>query len=75
MKSDKIVFGNLQGQDIYQFILENDNGMIVKLMNYGATITSIQVPGKNGKLVSVTCGFDKFESYFSEEYKNNSPYF
>lgn len=75
MKTDKILFGKHQGHDIYQFILENDNGMVIKLMNYGATITSIRVPGKEGKLVSIACGFDAFEDYFSEAYVNNAPYF
>jgi len=44
-------------------------------MNYGATITSITVPDNNGKPVSLASGFDKFEEYFSEEYRANSPYF
>jgi aldose 1-epimerase len=75
MKLNEIVFGKHQGQVIHQFILENKKGMIVKIMNYGATITSIQVPGDNGKLVSIACGFDKFEDYLSDEYRRNAPYF
>ena len=44
-------------------------------MNYGATITSIQVPGTDSFPVSLACGFDNFEGYFSKTYKDNSPYF
>jgi aldose 1-epimerase len=75
MKLSEIVLGKHQGKDIYQFILENNKGMIVKIMNYGATITSIQVPGDNAKLVSIACGFDKLEGYLSDEYRRNAPYF
>lgn len=75
MKSEKVVFGQYKGEDIYLFTLENDNGMVVKIMNYGATITSIEVPGPGGKPLSVACGFDRFEDYFSDDYTGNAPYF
>lgn len=68
-------FGEYEGIKIHQFVLENDNGMIVKLMDFGATITAIQVPDKKGGLTSLACGFDNFDDYFSEEYKSNAPYF
>lgn len=74
MKTAKSLFGNHQGEDVYLFELENDNGMKVKVMNYGAAITSIVVPSESGP-VELACGFDSFEGYFSEEYKNNAPYF
>lgn len=75
MKIEKHPFGKYGDITIHQFILENKNGMVVKIMDFGATITSITVPGKDGKPVSIVCGFDKFEDYFSEEYKANAPYF
>ena len=68
-------FGKYQNKEITLFTLENKNGMQVKIMNYGATITSISIPDKAGLPVSIVCGFDKFEDYFSEEYKVNAPYF
>ena len=75
MKLDKKHFGIHEGQDINLYIMENDHGMRVKIMNYGATITSVEVPGKNGSRHELTCGFDAFEGYFSEAYRNNAPYF
>ncbi|MFS4467924.1 aldose epimerase family protein [Maribacter sp. 2210JD10-5] len=62
-------------KSVYLYTLKNDNGMVIKLMNYGATITSIHIPDKNGKVEEIVCGFDTFESYFSKEYKTNAPYF
>ena len=75
MNVEENVFGNHSGQDIYQYTLKNQKGMIVKIMNFGVCITSIQVPGPDGLPVSVACGFDRFEDYLSEEYRSNSPYF
>jgi len=74
MKIEKIPFGEAQGQEVSQYILSNDR-MVVKMMTYGATINSIEVTDDKGDLVSIACGFDKLEDYFSEEYLANSPYF
>ena len=75
MKTEITIFGEYKGVKIFQYRLENDNGMVVKIMNYGATITSVTIPGKDGKPVSIACGFDRFEDYFADEYKTNAPYF
>ncbi|MFY0653523.1 MAG: galactose mutarotase [Cyclobacteriaceae bacterium] len=74
MQITKSKFGNLEGQEIDLYTLSNGNGMTVKITNYGATVTSIQVP-VNGGLREVACGFDTLDGYFSKEYKANAPYF
>jgi len=48
--------------------------MEVKVINYGATITSITLSMQN-ETKNLVCGFDNFSSYLSEAYKNNAPYF
>ncbi|MBR8534034.1 galactose mutarotase [Carboxylicivirga sediminis] len=75
MKSTTQLFGQFQNQDIHLYTLENDNGMLVKMMDFGATITSITIPGKDDKPVSIACGFDSFDEYFADVYKANAPYF
>ncbi len=75
MRSEKLKFGDLNGKSVYHYILENDNGMAVKIMDYGATITSVTVPANGSKRVDLVCGFDSLEGYFSDEYKANAPYF
>ena len=75
MKTVETNFGTLEGNQVQQYTLENDNGLRVKIMNYGATITSIIVPKKEGDPQEIACGFDTFKSYFSPEYKANAPYF
>ena len=38
------------------YTLNNDNGMTVKVTNYGAIITSIVVPDRDGEMADVALG-------------------
>ncbi|MBB6460363.1 aldose epimerase family protein [Flammeovirga kamogawensis] len=69
------LFGVYEGHKVHLYTLQNTNGMTVKIMTLGATITSIQVPNKNNELTEVACGFDQLDGYFSTAYKANAPYF
>ncbi len=75
MKTIETKFGELEGNQVQLYILENDNGMRVKITNYGATITSIEIPDKDGNPEEIVCGFNTFNSYFSPAYQANAPYF
>ena len=50
---------------IKEYALKNSNGMIVKITNYGATITSIVVPDRDGKMADVALGYNNVESYIN----------
>lgn len=52
--------------------LKNSQGMTVKVTNYGATVTSIMVPDRNGKLADVALGYNRVEDYMNAVDK---PYF
>jgi aldose 1-epimerase len=58
------------GPIVTRFTLVNKNGMTVKCIEYGAIITEILVPDKNGKFADVALGFDKLEDYLK-----GHPYF
>lgn len=73
MKIEKILFGQHQNEDVWQYILTND-AMSVKVITYGATISAIDVTNSTEK-VGLVCGFDTLEGYFGEEYLANAPYF
>ena len=76
MKITKANFGQLtNGQQVDLFTLSNDNQITVKITNYGGIITSIETPDKNGKPANVVCGFEKLETYLSDEYLGSYPYF
>ena len=68
-------FGYLGDKEVKQFILSNDNGIVVKIINYGGIITSIEMPDANGNPDNIVCGFDDLETYLSREYLGNYPYF
>lgn len=55
------------GAKVEEYTLKNKNGMIVKLMTLGATITEIGVPDKNGKIENVVLGFDKADDYLGPD--------
>lgn len=67
---DKGIYGNVDGQEVTQYTLKNDNGLIVKIINYGGIITEIHTPDKDGEIADITLGFDSLE-----EYIKSSPYF
>jgi len=48
-----------------QFNLKNAHGMEVRLASYGARITSIKVPDRNGAMADVVLGFNTVEPYRS----------
>lgn len=45
------------------FTLDNANGMVVKLMAFGGTIVSIEVPDRHGRVADVALGYDSIEGY------------
>ena len=57
-------FGKMaDGTSIKLFTLRNTNGMIAKVMTYGAILTQLQAPGRNGTLTNVVLGADNLEQY------------
>ena len=70
MKIESKTFGNIDGQEVLLYMLENKNGMKVDITNYGGIVTSIVVPDKNGAFENVTLGFDDLQSY-----QDGHPYF
>ncbi len=57
----KEIFGKHAGKEVYLLTLTNKAGNIIRLTNYGAKITWIEVPDRNGKKDNVTFGYDTFE--------------
>jgi aldose 1-epimerase len=66
----KDLFGIHNGKEVYLLTLTNKAGNVIKLTNFGARITWIEVPDKNGKKENVTFGYDTFD-----ETIKGDPYF
>src|SRR5215207_7158020 len=54
------------GQAVEIFTLTNKTGVEIKAISYGAIITSIRVPDRNGAMADVALGFDTLEGYLKE---------
>ena len=58
------LFGKLaDGREAYLFSVKNASGMTVQITNYGATVTSIYVPDRNGKFAEVALGYGSLDGY------------
>ena len=67
----KSSFGKLpDGTAVDLYTLENANGLVAKVTNYGAIITELHVPDRRGQLGDVVLGFDNLEQYLK-----GHPYF
>src|SRR5258708_31820468 len=64
-------FGKMpDGTAVEKYTLSNVHGVEVSIITYGATVQSIKVPDKAGKLEDVALGFDNLADYL----KNDNPY-
>src|SRR2546421_538386 len=52
-----------EGEEVQLFSLTNDQGMEVRITNYGGIITAIYVPDRNGKLDDLVLGHETLEGY------------
>ena len=61
---DKKVFGTTaDGKTADLYTLKNKSGMVVTVTNFGATVVSIVVPDKAGKMGDVALGYDNLAGY------------
>lgn len=71
VKIDKIQFGEtMDGTNVDQFILSNNNGMEIRIITYGGIITSWTAPDKNGNYEDIVLGYNTLAEYEAE-----TPYF
>ncbi len=50
-------------QPVTQFRCTNENGYVLELIDYGATVTSLQMPDRSGKLANITLGCEDMNGY------------
>src|SRR5262245_26068655 len=64
-------FGKLSaGREVTEFTITNPSGASLKMVDYGATIVSLEVPDKDGNLANVNLGLKT-----PDEYDKNSAHF
>jgi aldose 1-epimerase len=68
---EKSAFGKTDaGEAVDLFVLTNSRGTKAKVMTYGALLTELRVPDKNGNFDDVVLGFDDLKGYLG-----GHPYF
>ncbi len=66
-------FGRLpDGSEVEVFTLTNSHGLKARIMTYGATLVSLEVPDKSGELTDIVLGHDSLEGYLDPA---RNPYF
>lgn len=60
-------FGEIQGDEVQSISIENENGLRAKFITYGARLTELHVPDRNGELADIVLGFDDLDSYLSTD--------
>jgi aldose 1-epimerase len=56
-------FGKVEGRSVDLYTLTNRKGSEAKITTYGATLVSLKVPDRNGKVDDVVLGFDDIDGY------------
>lgn len=51
-------------QSVTKFTLNNVHGVRVQLISYGAALTELSVPDKNGQLEDILLGFDDLDGRY-----------
>ena len=69
-QTEKTEWGTVDGQQVYLFTLKNKNGIVAKITNYGALLTELHLPDRDGKLADIVLGFDNLQDYLG-----GHPYF
>jgi aldose 1-epimerase len=59
-----------EGIEVDRYVLRNSHGLSLSLVTYGATVTELWLPDRDGKLDDVVLGFDNLA-----QYETQSPYF
>lgn len=55
-----------EGEAVVLYTMTNGIGASVQLVNIGAAVVSITVPGRDGNLGNVALGYNAFDSYFDD---------
>jgi aldose 1-epimerase len=67
---DRRPFGKANGQEVELLRLENGKGMLLEVFTLGATVRSLLVPDRTGRISDVVLGFDDLDGYLA-----GCPYF
>ncbi len=65
-----VQWGAVNGKAVYLYTLDNGYGITAKITNYGALLTELHLPDREGERADVALGFDSLDGYLA-----GHPYF
>ena len=69
---DNDLFGTLvDGKEVKLFTLQNKNGVVTQITNYGGRVVNLWTPDKNGNFDDIVLGYETMEGYL----KSNEIYY
>src|SRR4051794_2525605 len=55
---EKVKWGEADGKEVDLYTLQNKNGLVAKVTNYGAILVELRTPDRDGKLGDIVVGYD-----------------
>jgi aldose 1-epimerase len=55
-----------EGEEVSLYVLTSAKGLRARIMDYGATLVSLEVPDRHGKLGDIVLGFESLEGYLAQ---------
>lgn len=68
MLIEKEIFGRLSHKNVFLYTLTNRNRIQVTVTNFGATVTSIVTPDRNGNMTNIVLGYDQLVGYIHDPF-------
>ncbi|HEX7329854.1 MAG TPA: aldose epimerase family protein [Pyrinomonadaceae bacterium] len=63
MTITKTYFGTTAGAEVHLYTLTNELGYEVSIINYGAAITALKIPDREGVFGDIVLGYEKLDDY------------
>lgn len=63
-------WGVLDGKQVNLYTLENENGLVMRVTNFGCIVTELHVPDRDGNVADIVLGHDNLHAYIA-----GHPYF
>lgn len=58
----------INGEKVHNYELKNLSGVVVGVTNFGATLTKIAVPDRDGQFADVALGYDSIQDYLMDDH-------
>lgn len=60
-------YGNHEGKAVHRITLESPSGIKAEVITFGARLTQLHVPDRQGQLADIVLGFDTLEEYVATD--------